>query len=98
MKMMNLPFDSVRLIDICKKNGVNYIGLFGSMSRGDVHPKSDIDLLVRFSGRKSLLALVHLERELTNAMGRKVDVLTEASLSPYLKENIKQDLKVLYET
>jgi predicted nucleotidyltransferase len=98
MKMMDLPFDSIRLVDICKKNDVNYVGLFGSMARGDVNRKSDIDLLVRFSGRKSLLALVHLERELCSAMGHKVDVLTEASISPYLKDNIKHDLKVLYET
>ena len=98
MKTVNYPFDFARLIDICKENDVNYIGLFGSMARGKITGKSDIDLLVRFSGRKSLLALVHLERELTIAMGRKVDVLTEASLSPYLKDNIKHDLKVLYET
>ena len=69
MKMTEFPFDSVRLIDICKENDVNYVGLFGSMARGDGNRQSDIDLLVRFSGRKSLLALVHLERELTQCYG-----------------------------
>jgi uncharacterized protein len=54
-------------------------------------------LLVRFNRRKSLLALVRLERELTAALGRKVDLLTEASVSPYLRERIFSELRVLYE-
>lgn len=62
------------------------VGVFGSMVRGEATEKSDLDLLVKFTGRKSLLALVRLERELSAALGRKVDLLTEASLSPYLRE------------
>jgi predicted nucleotidyltransferase len=69
---MNYLFDTHRLIDICQQNDVNFVGLFGSMARGDATDQSDIDLLVKFTGRKSLLALVRLERELTTAMGKKV--------------------------
>ena len=54
------PFDLSRMIDICRQNDVSMIGVFGSMARGEANKKSDIDLIVRFSKRKSLLAMVRL--------------------------------------
>jgi predicted nucleotidyltransferase len=90
------PFDVPRLIDICRQNDVSMVGIFGSMVRGEAKKKSDIDLIVRFSKRKSLLALVRLERELTEALGKKVDLLTEASISPYLREQILKEMQVVY--
>ena len=94
---MPLPFDTNKLIEICRQNDVSRIGVFGSMARGEANDQSDIDLLVQFSKRKSLLALVALERRLTEALGRKVDLLTEAALSPYLRERIMRELRVIYE-
>jgi hypothetical protein len=96
--MPNYPFDMDRLIKICQDNDVSMIGIFGSIARGEATENSDIDLLVKFSGRKSLLALVRLERELTSALGKKVDLLTESAISPYLREGIMHDLQVIYET
>lgn len=90
-------FDSSKLIEICRKNDAVMVGLFGSMARGDATPESDIDLLIRFDHRKSLLALIRLERELSAALGRKVDLLTEAALSPHLRDRILSELRVLYE-
>jgi predicted nucleotidyltransferase len=90
------PFDVTCLVDICRRNDVSMVGIFGSMARGDSKKKSDIDLLVRFSKRKSLLAVVRLERELTEALGRKVDLLTEGALSPYLRERILSEMRVVY--
>jgi hypothetical protein len=72
------------------------IGVFGSTVRGEARKDSDIDLLVRFSKRKSLLAVVRLERELSEALGRKVDLLTEGALSPYLRERILKEMRVIY--
>jgi hypothetical protein len=72
------------------------IGVFGSTVRGEAGKDSDIDLLVRFSKRKSLLAVVRLERELSEALGRKVDLLTEGALSPYLRERILKEMRVIY--
>lgn len=73
------------------------VGIFGSMARGTAKKKSDIDLIVRFSKRKSLLALVRLERTLSEALGRKVDLLTEASISPYMRARVLKEMKVLYD-
>lgn len=96
--MKQLLFDTAKLIELCRKNDVSKIGVFGSMARGDATESSDIDLLVYFSKRKSLLAHVALERQMTEVLGRKVDLLTEAALSPYLRERILRDVRVIYET
>ena len=90
------PFDLPRLIELCRQNDVSMASIFGSMASGESKKKSDIDLLVRFPIRKSLLAVVRLERELFEALGRKVDLLTEAALSPYLRERIMKELQVIY--
>ena len=95
--MIAIPFDTHKLIEICRQNDVARIGIFGSVARGEATDQSDIDLLVYFSKRKSLLALVVLERQLSTALGRKVDLLTEAAISPYLRERIKRELQVIYE-
>jgi predicted nucleotidyltransferase len=97
MTVRAFPFNTARLIEICRQNDVSKIGIFGSMVHGDFSAQSDIDLLVEFSRRKSLLALVALERQLTTALGRKVDVLTEAAISPYLRDRILKDVEVIYE-
>lgn len=95
--MLNLPFNRDRLIEICRQNDVARIGVFGSIARGEFNEQNDIDLLIEFSKRKSLLALVALERQISTALGRKVDLLTEAAISPYLRDRIKRDLRIIYE-
>lgn len=95
--MSELAFDTEKLIEICSRNDVAEVGVFGSFARGEADEQSDIDLLVRFSSRKSLLDVVALERQLSTALGRKVDLLTEGAISPYLREGIMRDLKVIYE-
>jgi hypothetical protein len=95
--MSKFSFDVHKLIALCRQNDVQQIGVFGSVARGEDDEQSDIALLVRFSKRVSLLKMVALERQLSNALGRKVDLLTEAAISPYLQEKIKRDLQVIYE-
>jgi len=95
--MVSMPFDTNKLIEICRNNDVAKIGVFGSIARGEATDQSDIDLLVYFSKRKSLLAVVALERQLSTALGKNVDLLTEAAISPYLRDKIKRDLRVIYE-
>ncbi len=91
------PFDVDKLIELCRQNGVVQIALFGSVARGEADQQSDIDLIVEFSQRISLLRFAALERQLSEALGRKVDLFTEAAISPYLRETIKRDLRVIYE-
>jgi predicted nucleotidyltransferase len=95
--MENYPFDTNKLIEICRQNDVKKVGIFGSMARGESTLQSDVDLLIEFSKKKSLLSMVSLERKMSSAIGRKVDLLTERSISPYLRDRIHKDIKIIYE-
>jgi predicted nucleotidyltransferase len=79
---------SERIIDILRKNGVKRASFFGSIVRGDMTEDSDVDLLVEFEGRRSLLDLAHLKNELEDAVDRRIDLLTYKSLHPLLRERI----------
>jgi len=85
------------LEELCDRHGITRVRLFGSFSRGDSDETSDIDLLVDFESRKSLMDLVRIEREFADKFGREVDLLREPSLSPYLRERILSEARVVYE-
>ncbi len=96
--MPTFPFDTENLIELCRQNNVAMIGLFGSTARGEATNDSDLDFLVEFDIRKSLLEVVRFKRELSESLGKNVDLLTEAAISPYLRENILQDLTIIYDS
>jgi len=83
--------------DICSKYGINYLGLFGSVSRGEEKPESDIDLLVKFkkNNKLGLFGLENLREELENKFGRKVDLVTK--MNKYVKPYADKDLRTIYE-
>ena len=89
--------DIKKLIEICRAHGARRVGVFGSVARGEERPDSDLDLVVRFQKPRGFLAIVRLERELSEALGRKVDLLTEGAISPYIRVRIQDDLRVVYE-
>lgn len=91
------PLNTNILLQMCGKFDISFLGVFGSYARGDATAKSDLDLLAKFSKKKSLLDLVKTERSLSTALGIKVDLLTERSISPYLKKKIMGGLKVIYD-
>jgi len=86
-----------KIILFLRKYGAKKIAIFGSWGRGEQKSESDIDILVEFSERKTLLEFVKIERELSELLGIKVDLLTEKSISPYLVDKIKQEMEVIYE-
>lgn len=79
-----------------KKQGASKIAVFGSYAKKQENPSSDIDVIVDFSERKSLLDMVRIERELSEVLGIKVDLLTEQSISPYLIDSITEQMEVIY--
>jgi len=85
------------LCDFCRRNHITFLGVFGSYSRGEQGEESDMDVLVRFSRRRSLLDLVRIEKHLSEILGVKVDLVTEGSVSPYMIDDIKKELKVIYD-
>ncbi len=65
--------------------GVKRLGLFGSFVHGQQDKESDVDVLVEFEpGRKTFDVFIHLALFLEDLLGRRVDLLTPESLSPYI--------------
>lgn len=88
------PYDD-QIVSYMRAHGASKIGVFGSYARGEAGPDSDLDLLVWFDKQQSLLGLIRMERELSELVGVKIDLLTEPAISPYLIDRIRRDLKVL---
>ncbi len=86
-----------KITRILTSQGARKIAVFGSYVRGDESPDSDIDIVVEFVPRRSLLDMVRIERELSEILGIKVDLLTEKSISPYLIDRIRNEMEVIYE-
>jgi uncharacterized protein len=89
--------DLAALKDVGRRHDIERLALFGSYARGEAVVGSDIDLLARFSKRKSLMDLVRIERELSEALGRTVDLVTESALSPYLRDRVLAEQVVLFD-
>ena len=77
-----------KALEILQKNGIKRAAFFGSIVRDEMTDKSDIDILIEFEGRKSLLDLAGLKLDLEDALERRVDLLTYRSLHPMLKDRI----------
>lgn len=69
------------------------IGVFGSYARGENTEKSDLDLLVEFGAKLSLLDLAGLEQDLSEHLRIKVDLVTQGGLSPYVRPYVEKDYK-----
>ena len=85
--------DEQRLLicQIAAQHGAQRVRVFGSIARGEAGPQSDIDLLVDKGAETTPWFPAALILELEDVLGRKVDVVTEKGLSPYLRERILQE-------
>jgi hypothetical protein len=95
-----LDIDRRALSMFCQKHGIRRLALFGSASRGELQPASDIDLLVEFdSGRiPGLLRLASMEFELGELLGgREVELRTYEDLSPYFRDEVREQARPLYD-
>ena len=95
---MGIQTDEIKdvIIKVLGQYGVKRAALFGSIVRGEITKESDVDLLIEFEGRKSLLDLAGLKIELEEQLKRDVDVLTYDSLHPLLKESILNEQEVIF--
>ena len=77
-----------------RRFGVHRVGLFGSCAHGEEHSESDVDLLVEFEPeRKTLANLVEFGDFLEGLFGRRVELVTPESLSPYFGPNILREVQ-----
>jgi len=77
-----------KALEILQKNGIKRAAFFSSIVRGEMTAESDIDIMIEFEGRKSLLDLAGLKLDLEDALELRVDLLTYRSLHPMLKDRI----------
>ncbi|MBI5733387.1 MAG: nucleotidyltransferase family protein [Candidatus Kerfeldbacteria bacterium] len=84
------------LTSFLRSRGVSLVGIFGSYTRGEANENSDIDLLVRFTNPKSLFEIIKIEQDLSYKLGRRIDLVTESALHPYLRPKVFKDLKIVY--
>ena len=76
------------LLALARGHGATGVRVFGSMSRGDASNNSDVDLRVTLAPGTSALALGGLLSDAEELLGRRVDVVTEASLHPALRGRV----------
>ena len=71
--------------------GVKSLAIFGSLSRDQAGPDSDVDMLVTFQSRPSFDAFMDLKFFLEELLKRKVDLVTEGALKPRMKPVLNRE-------
>ena len=80
-----------QILQVAAIHGAKYVLVFGSVARNEAGSASDIDLLVQLESGRSLLDIIAIKQDLEDLLGYKVDVVTEASLSPYIREQVLKE-------
>ena len=92
---IGLPLDAIERL--CRKYRVAELSVFGSALRPNFRNYSDIDLLVLFQPEARIgLEFWALERELAEAIGRKVDLVPKECLKPLIRDEVLAEAQVLY--
>lgn len=93
---INIPEEIIAAF--CRRNSIRKLAFFGSVLRDDFSPESDVAVLVEFApGTRVGLRFFDLEQELSDILGRKVDLNTAGFLSKYFREEVISKAKVLYD-
>jgi predicted nucleotidyltransferase len=94
----NIVVPKDKLADFCKRHHIRRLAFFGSVLRDDFRPDSDVDVLIEFEPGHviGLIRLAGIELELSNILGRKVDLRTPADLSRYFREEVLQSAELQY--
>jgi predicted nucleotidyltransferase len=84
-----------KILELATRHGARNVRVFGSTVRGEAGPLSDIDLLIDVEPGRTLLDVIGFEQDLEELLGCRVEVLTDAGLSPYLQQRILAEAAVL---
>ncbi len=93
-----IVFDSEQIATFCRRHAITQLSLFGSILRDDFGPDSDVDILVEFGpeGSPSLLDLGGMLMELTQMLGRQVDLKTWGFMSDRTRRQVERERQVQY--
>jgi uncharacterized protein len=94
VRARNLTISEEEITAFCDRNRIRKLSFFGSVLREDFHDGSDVDVLVEFEpGCTPGLAFFRIQRELAGILGRPVDLITPAMLSPHIRPRIERELE-----
>ncbi len=93
-----IQMDSERIADFCRRHQIRRLSLFGSVLRDDFRPDSDVDFLVEFEEGHvpGYFGISGMENELTDMLGREVDLRTPKELSRHFREEVVKGAEVQY--
>jgi len=98
--MRNNPvqFDHQRLVELCRRHHIRRLSLFGSVLTDRFRPDSDVDVLVEFEETATVgyFTIGRLINELSDLLGRRVDVRTPAELGDGIREQVRSTAQVQY--
>jgi predicted nucleotidyltransferase len=80
---------------IASAHGAGNVRVFGSTGRGEYDTTSDLDLLVDMAEGRGLFDLIALSNDLKESLGVEIDVVTEAGLSPYIRDRVLDEAVAL---
>ena len=93
-----LAIPQSKIADLCRRYHVRRLAVFGSVLRGEDREASDLDLLVEFEpGAVVGLKFITLQHELSDLLGRTVDLNTPAFLSRHFRDQVVERAQVIYE-
>lgn len=94
---VRIEVDRERIAGFCRRHHIRRLAFFGSVLRDDFTPDSDVDVLVEFEpGKTPGFAFFRVEQELSEMLGRRVDLNTRNSLSKYFRDEVLAEAEELY--
>ena len=100
MKPGRIKITKEQIAEFCKKNHIKKLALFGSILHDDFRPDSDVDMLVYLdhSVPTGLMKMARMERQLSEIVGRKVDLRTPNEISDYFRDDVMAEAEAIYES
>jgi len=93
-----IPIPEDEIARFCRRHNIRQLSLFGSVLRDDFRPDCDVDVLVQFEpGKSPGWNFFTMQDELTEMLGRRVDLNTPGFLSRYFRDRVLADAEVVYE-
>ena len=94
---MSLAELQTTIASILRQYGIRRASVFGSVAREEETKESDVDLMIELGTPMGLITYSRLVRELEEALGKRVDLVTPASISAHVSPYITRDLAPVYE-
>ena len=96
--VVRIPLPKEQIAQFCRRHNIQRMALFGSVVRSDFGPSSDVDVLVQFEpGKTPGWEFFGMQEELTEILGRKVDLNTPGFLSRYFRDRVLAEAQTVYE-